>query len=104
MSTLVYSTECGRIKPEKAPVSQVKGDGIVRIARQTAGRKGSGVSLITGLDLEDKELKNLAKELKKRCGCGGTVKNGVIEIQTDQREILKAFLEKKNYQVKLAGG
>ncbi len=104
MSTLVYSTETGRIKPQAETIERPKGDGIVRIARQTSGRKGNGVSLITGLDLDDAELKKLAKTLKQRCGCGGTVKNGVIEIQSDNREMLKNYLESQNYRVKIAGG
>lgn len=102
--TLVYSTELGRIKPEKSKVERPKGDGIVRIQRQTSGRKGKGVSVITGIDLEDKELKELAKKLKKICGVGGSLKNGIIEIQGDKREEIKQFLEKQNFTVKLSGG
>ena len=63
-STLVYSTEIGRIKAQKEPVQRPKGDGVVRIQKQTSGRKGAGVSVITGLDLSDDELKKLATELK----------------------------------------
>ena len=59
-STLVYSTEVGRIKAQKEPVQRPKGDGVVRIQKQTSGRKGAGVSVITGLDLSDDELKKLA--------------------------------------------
>lgn len=103
-SELVYSTETGRIKAEKSQVERPKGDGIVRIQRQVSGRKGSGVSVITGLDLADAELKLLAAELKKRCGCGGAVKNGTIEIQGEKRDLLKQLLEQKGYTVKLAGG
>ncbi|MGC7561229.1 stress response translation initiation inhibitor YciH [Pasteurella sp. PK-2025] len=103
-SELVYSTETGRIKIEKPQPIRPKGDGIVRIQRQVSGRKGSGVSVITGLDLADAELKLLAAELKKRCGCGGAVKNGTIEIQGEKRDLLKQLLEQKGYQVKLAGG
>lgn len=92
-STLVYSTETGRIKPNKAEPSNLsKGDGIVRIHRQTSGRKGSGVCVISGLDLPEAELKKLAAELKKRCGCGGSVKNGTIEIQGEKRDLLKQIL------------
>nr|WP_314741363.1 stress response translation initiation inhibitor YciH [uncultured Haemophilus sp.] len=101
--TLVYSTEVGRIKPEKVKEERSKGD-IVRIQRQTSGRKGKGVCIITGLDLEDAELKLLAAELKKRSGVGGSVKNGTIEIQGDNRELLKQVLEQKGFKVKLAGG
>ncbi len=101
---LVYSTDGGKIdKPveqKKAP----RGDGIIRIHRETKGRKGKGVILIKGLQLDEKALKALAKEIKKRTGTGGSVKDFVIEIQGDQREIVKALLEKKGYTVKLAGG
>lgn len=102
--TLVYSTETGRIKPEEQKIERPKGDGIVRVLRQTKGRKGKGVSIVTGLDLDDAPLKLLAAELKKVCGCGGSVKDGTIEIQGDAREKIKAHLEKKGHTVKLAGG
>ncbi|ARR50998.1 stress response translation initiation inhibitor YciH [Photobacterium damselae subsp. damselae] len=102
--TLVYSTECGRIKEEKTQPERPKGDGIVRIQRQTKGRKGKGVCVVTGLDVEDTQLKLIAAELKKVCGCGGSVKDGAIEIQGDKRDVIKTALEKKGYAVKLAGG
>ncbi len=102
--TLVYSTETGRIKPEETKPERPKGDGIVRIIKQTKGRKGKGVSIVTGLDLDDTALKLLAAELKKTCGCGGSVKDGNIEIQGDVRDKLKLALEKKGHTVKLAGG
>nr|WP_294906547.1 stress response translation initiation inhibitor YciH [Tatumella sp. UBA2305] len=101
---LVYSTETGRITPQQQPVERPKGDGIVRISRQTSGRKGKGVCIISGLDLEDSELSKLAAELKKKCGCGGAVKEGDIEIQGDKRDLLKTLLEAKGFKVKLAGG
>lgn len=103
-SRLVYSTDSGRIKQEEAKPERVKGDGIVRIQRQTSGRKGKGVCLITGVDLDDVTLDKLAAELKKKCGCGGSVKEGVIEIQGDKRDLLKQLLEAKGMKVKLAGG
>ncbi len=102
--TLVYSTEIGRIKPEPERIERAKGDGIVRIHRQTKGRKGKGVCIVSGLDLDDAPLKLLAAELKKTCGCGGAIKDGDIEIQGDAREKIKTFLEKKGFTVKLAGG
>ncbi|MFA0222698.1 stress response translation initiation inhibitor YciH [Vibrio splendidus] len=102
--SLVYSTETGRIKPEEERVQRPKGDGIVRIQKETKGRKGKGVSIVTGLDLDDAPLKLMAAELKKVCGCGGSVKDGNIEIQGDARDKLKAHLEKKGYKVKFAGG
>lgn len=102
--SLVYSTESGRITPEKQKPSRPDGDGIVRIQRQTKGRKGKGVCLVTGIDADDVQLKLIAAELKKVCGCGGSLKDGVIEIQGDKREQIKAHLEKKGMTVKLAGG
>lgn len=101
---LVYSTDSGRIKPQVTETKRPQGDGVVRILRQTKGRKGKGVSIITGLDLDDAKLKLLAAKLKKRCGCGGSVKQGNIEIQGDKRDDLKVFLESMDYKVKLAGG
>lgn len=103
-SRLVYSTDGGRINEVKAAPARPKGDGIVRIQRQTSGRKGKGVCLITGVDLDDQGLNTLAAELKKKCGCGGAVKDGVIEIQGDKRELIKSLLEAKGMKVKLAGG
>ncbi|ACS85501.1 stress response translation initiation inhibitor YciH [Musicola paradisiaca] len=103
-SRLVYSTESGRIREEAPKNVRPKGDGTVRIQRQTSGRKGKGVCLITGLDLDDGALDTLAAELKKKCGCGGAVKDGVIEIQGDKRDQLKQLLEAKGMKVKLAGG
>lgn len=103
-SRLVYSTDRGRIQPSDTPTERPKGDGIVRIQRETKGRKGKGVSLITGLDLPDGELKKLAKRLKQLCGTGGAVKDGIIEIQGDAREKIKTELEKQGHTVKIAGG
>ncbi|WP_135457919.1 stress response translation initiation inhibitor YciH [Vibrio echinoideorum] len=102
--SLVYSTETGRITPEEEKVQRPKGDGIVRIQKETKGRKGKGVSIVTGLDLDDAPLKLMAAELKKVCGCGGSVKDGNIEIQGDARDKIKAHLEKKGYKVKFSGG
>ncbi|PSN08293.1 stress response translation initiation inhibitor YciH [Siccibacter turicensis] len=103
-SRLVYSTETGRIdEPKSAPV-RPKGDGIVRIQRQTSGRKGKGVCLITGIDADDAALATIAAELKKKCGCGGSVKDGVVEIQGDKRDLIKTLLEARGMKVKLAGG
>lgn len=103
-SRLVYSTETGRIDEPKAEAVRPKGDGVVRIQRQTSGRKGKGVCLITGIDVDDAQLATLAAELKKKCGCGGSLKDGVIEIQGDKRDLIKSLLEAKGMKVKLAGG
>ena len=104
-SRLVYSTETGRV-PDKPEPQQTppKGDGFVRLSRQTKGRKGKGVTIVQGLELNTEELKALAKKLKKVCGTGGTVKDFTIEIQGDQRETLKPYLEQLGHRVKLAGG
>ncbi|KPP99927.1 translation initiation factor Sui1 [Marinobacter sp. HL-58] len=110
---LVFSTEQGRMCPGcRQPVDDCEcgsssppaGDGIVRVSRETKGRKGKGVTLVTGIPLNEKELKAFAKVLKARCGTGGTVKNGVVEIQGDQRDILVPLLQEKGWTVKKAGG
>ena len=100
----VYSTESGRIKPSAGREQRPKGDGVIRLRRETAGRKGSGVIVISGLPGGDNELQQLAKALKKHCGTGGSVKNGNIEIQGDHRDKIKLFLEARQFIVKLAGG
>lgn len=103
-STLVYSTDGGRIKQSETPQKVTPGDGIVRIRRETKGRKGKGVTAVSGLDGDAVTLKKVCSELKKTCGTGGAIKDGVIEIQGDNREKIKALLEKRGYTVKLAGG
>ncbi|HRF87595.1 MAG: stress response translation initiation inhibitor YciH [Cellvibrionales bacterium] len=104
-SKLVYSTDAGRIKSiDPLPTLPPKGDGFIRIRRETAGRNGKGVTTLTGFELPAAELQILAKQLKQLCGTGGTVKEWTIEIQGDQRENLKAELEKRGFKVKLAGG
>ncbi len=102
----VYSTESGRIK-QATPSQQaapVKGDGFVRLRREVKGRGGGTVIVINGVPLPPAELKELAGMLKKKCGCGGTVKEGVIEIQGDHRDTLQAELLTRGFKVKLAGG
>ena len=101
-SRLVYSTETGRIKPaNEASSRHEESDGIVRLFRES--RKGSGVTLIKGLP-STIDIKALAKNLKKKLGVGGSIKNDVIEIQSDQREKIQALLEQQGYSVKIAGG
>ena len=100
---LVYSTDGGKVEKTKQTQKAPDGDGVIRLHRETKGRKGKGVTLIKGLQLDDKALKALAKDIKKRTGTGGSVKDFVIEIQGDQRDIVKAILEKKGHVVKLAG-
>ena len=103
-SSLVYSTDGGRIKHAKAEPNITASDGFARVRRETKGRKGKGVVTITGLGLDTQALKLLAKKLKKTCGTGGTVVGEVIEIQGDKREIIKETLEKEGYKVKFIGG
>lgn len=109
LSKLVYSTEQGDLRKQDDSATDDEErlaalDGIVRIRRETSGRKGKGVTTVTGVPLPAAELKALAAELKKRCGTGGSLKEGVIEIQGDHRQTLKAELEKRGFTVKLAGG
>ncbi|CCQ12387.1 Translation initiation factor SUI1-related protein [Pseudoalteromonas luteoviolacea B = ATCC 29581] len=104
---LVYSTDFGRIKAENdKPELDVKlfKDGFIRIERQSKGRKGKGVMLVVGIDPSQHDLKKLAKTLKSKMGQGGAVKDGLIEIQGDDRDKLKAILESEGFKVKLAGG
>ena len=105
-SRLVYSTDSGRIDQRQQPedTRSVNKDGIARIQRETKGRKGKGVSIITGLDQSTDELKTLCTVLKKKCGCGGAVKEGTIELQTDSREKIQQLLEQQGIKSKLAGG
>ena len=100
---LVYSTDGGKIEKTQEQKKPPEGDGIIRLHRETKGRKGKGVTLIKGLTLDEKALKALAKDIKKRTGTGGAVKGFVIEIQGEQRELIKTILEKMDYTVKLAG-
>lgn len=104
----VYSTETGRIKQKQngAPVKAApqKNDGFVRLRREVKGRGGGTVIVISGITLPAPELKDLAGILKKKCGCGGTIKDGVIEIQGDHRDTLVAELQTRGFKVKLAGG
>jgi translation initiation factor 1 len=80
------------------------GDGNVRVGRETKGRKGKGVTIITGVPLAHAEMQALATHLKKRCGSGGTLKDGVIEIQGDHRDLVVEELQKRGWNVKRSGG
>lgn len=102
---LVYSTGIGKLSSKpSSPIQRQPTDGVVRIRRETKGRKGKGVCTISGLDMDDSELKKLCTELKKSCGTGGSVKQGIIEIQGDKREKIKDILVTKGMTVKFAGG
>jgi translation initiation factor 1 len=113
-SITVYSTKSGRICPGCGqPVGKCncrkqtvlpKGDGTVRVGRSTKGRGGKCVSLVTGLQLEPGELNRLARHLKQKCSSGGTLKDGVIEIQGDHRELIVKELSGLGYKARLSGG
>ncbi|HCS28073.1 MAG TPA: stress response translation initiation inhibitor YciH [Spongiibacteraceae bacterium] len=110
----VYSTDQGRICPDcnqpatecicKRQAARPAGDGVVRISRETKGRKGKGVTLVAGLPLAGEDLKTLAKQLRQQLSTGGSIKDGVVEFQGDQRMAIKSLLEKQGYTVKLSGG
>ena len=78
--------------------------GVVRVQRETKGRKGKGVTVITGIPLGPSELAELAAQLKRKCGSGGTVKDGVIEIQGDHRDLLVEELTAQGWAVRRSGG
>ena len=111
---LVYSTDLGRTCPTcrqaradcrcGAAPQRPAGDGIVRVSRETKGRGGKGVTLVKGLPLDDAALATLGKQLKALCGSGGTVKDGVIEVQGEHCERVIDHLKKGGWTVKRAGG
>ncbi len=111
---LVYSTDSGRMCPTcrqsidqcrcKAAPARPAGDGVVRVSRETKGRGGKGVTLVRGVPLDDTALVALGKQLKALCGSGGTVKDGVIEVQGDHCDRVMEALKVQGYAVKRAGG
>ncbi len=80
------------------------GDGIVRVSRETKGRGGKAVTLVRGLPLDDAALAALGKQLRNACGAGGTLKDGVLEVQGDHVERVMALLQQQGWKVKRAGG
>jgi translation initiation factor 1 len=111
----VYSSESGRFCPDcgkpasacscgKGQQNRAAKDGIVRVGRETKGRKGKGVTIVHGLSLAGGELEKLAKELKAKCGAGGTLKQEIIEIQGDHRDVIVRLLQEKGFVAKRAGG
>ena len=113
---LVYSTDAGRMCPgcrlalaqcacqaKSAPAETGKGNGMVRVALQTKGRGGKSVTLVTGLALDCVALALLGKQLRTACGSGGTVKDGVIEVQGDHCDVVLKALDQLGHKCKLAG-
>ncbi|MEM6484342.1 MAG: stress response translation initiation inhibitor YciH [Pseudomonadota bacterium] len=115
-SRLVYSTDKGQLDKVTEPSSANRrqktskpaftdpNDGVVRLRRESKGRGGKAMTVITGLPGNDTAIAALAKLLKQRCGVGGAVKAGHIEIQGDKRDVIKPILEAQGYRVKIAGG
>lgn len=110
---LVYSTDAGRHCPDcSQPLAActcgqpvvAAGNGIARVRRESKGRGGKTVTTISGVPLAGEELKALATALKKRCGTGGALKDGVIEIQGEHVELLIGELEKRGFKAKKSGG
>jgi translation initiation factor 1 len=109
----VYSTQHGKMcrqcgKPVASCVCRAApsplGRGPIRVGRETKGRKGKGVTVVSGIPLGGEELAALARQLKQKCGAGGTVRAGVIEIQGDHRDLLVAELDRLGWKAKRAGG
>ena len=114
-TTLVYSTETGRMCPgcgkalaacacKSAAAGAILGDGVVRVSRQSKGRGGKTVTLVKGVALDAAGLAALGKQLRSACGSGGTVKDGVIEVQGDHCETILKSLDKLGIKGKQAGG
>ena len=105
-SRLVYSTTDGDLRKARDPQlkkRQAEGNR-VKVRREVAGRRGKAVTTVSGVPLDDAGLKELAGKLKKRCGVGGSVKHGVIEIQGDHRDVVVEVLTAEGYTPVLAGG
>ena len=111
---LVYSTDAGRMCPAcSQPMAacvcaqqprRPTGDGVVRVSRESKGRGGKTVTLVRGLALDDAALTALGKRLRSACGSGGTVKDGVLEVQGDHAERVTTLLKAEGFVVKRAGG
>ena len=112
---IVYSTGIGERCPnclraigecvcKRGTPGKASGDGIVRVSRETQGRKGKGVTVVTGLGLAAAALDELATELKKCCGSGGSATDGRIEIQGEHRDRVVDELQRRGWKTKRVGG
>jgi translation initiation factor 1 len=108
----VYSTESGRHCPKCGRLlsqcickktDRPVGDGVVRVARESKGRKGKTVTLVSGVALNEATIHELLSSLKRLCGAGGALKEGVIEIQGDHRDTVLEELKKRGFTVKKVG-
>ena len=103
---VVWSTTDGDLRKARDPAlsARLAAGGRVKVRRETAGRRGKAVTTVSGVPLDDAALRELAGRLKKRCGVGGAVKDGVIELQGDHRDVVVEVLRADGYDVVLAGG
>ena len=104
MSDLVWSSDGGDRRRDRKPQPQRPSGGRVKVRRETAGRRGKAVTTVSGVPLDDAGLRELAGRLKKRCGVGGSAKDGVIELQGDHRDVVMEVLRAEGYDAVLAGG
>jgi translation initiation factor 1 len=102
---VVYSTTDGDLRKARDPgLTERRASGRVKVRREISGRRGKGVTTISGVPIDDAGLRELAGRLKKRCGVGGSVKDGVIELQGDHRDVAMEVLKADGYDAVLAGG
>ena len=104
MSKPVWSSDDGDLLRRREPQRRAPSGGRVKVRRETAGRRGKAVTTISNLPLDDAGVRELAGRLKKRCGVGGSAKDGVIELQGDHRDVVMAELEAAGFDAVLAGG
>jgi translation initiation factor 1 len=101
---VVYSTTDGDLRKARSPQQRAAAGGRVKVRREVSGRRGKTVTTVSGVPLPDEALKALAGRLKKRCGVGGSVKDGVIELQGDHRDVVMDVLRGEGFDVVAAGG
>jgi translation initiation factor 1 len=103
---VVWSSSDGDLRKARDPQvkARLQGDGRVKVRRETAGRRGKTVTTVANVPVDDEGLKALAGRLKKRCGVGGSAKDGIVELQGDHRDAVVEVLKAEGYDVVLAGG
>jgi translation initiation factor 1 len=105
-SRVVWSSDDGDLRKARDPGLKARrqAGGRVKVKRETSGRRGKAVTTVHDVPLDDAGLKELAGRLKKRCGVGGSVKDGVVELQGDHRDVVVEVLRADGYDAVLAGG